>query len=276
MRTPRPQVSRRRAWIHVATVGVVLALGVGCGARAAEKLIDPRLRETGELLEREGRGRALVFGAYRVAGLERSEELFGDEISHGPLAPDAGGRTRPTQQVRLRFGLVGGPRTWRASCVGQRRQPPDHDFAAVADELRDEVALRCELTAEVGAPDTGEGTGEGGESERWVLSLDGRLADNLLGELVEQVELAEQLDTRPASRRAVEVVMWHRLWNISRRHLPASLVAVRSLDGGQTDAALIMTAREQVVLDPSLGPDGEALVLATMLAIRLMPLGFDA
>ena len=249
-----------RTPICLASMGLASLLAVGaCTTRAAEKLIDPRLRETGELLEREGRGQTLVLGPYRVAGLERQEAPPDLGGGFGAAAMGSDERTRPSHLLSLDFGLTGGPRAWRVSCQGQRRQPADHDFAAVADEQRDEVAMRCTLEAER----------EGGEPEIWTLSLAGTLADNILGELVGPGPTSE------APTRAIELLMWHRVWNISRRHLPASLVEVRSLDGRQTDAALIMAPREQAMLDAALEPGERALVMATMLAIRLMPLGFD-
>lgn len=246
------------------SAALALALAtLACSSRAAQKLIDPRLREAGELIEREGRAHEGVYGAYRVVGVEQRER---GGAADSPLGADELGRTRPSQEIALDFELVGGSASWRTSCVGQRRQPPDHDFAAVADELRDEIALRCELEPiALESEGSGASSSEAGPgSGPWVLSLDGRLADNLVGEL-------RQAD----QRRAVEVVMWHRLWNISRRHLPASLVSVRSVDGSESDAALIMTAREQIVLRSSLDARERGLLLAASLAVRLTPLGFD-
>jgi hypothetical protein len=226
----------------------LLMMITSCGVQqqAAERLIDPQLREQGVLIERHSR-RDLQLGRYRVEELQLDEQPFDGT---GPLAPDADGRTRPTQQWRLQFSLIG-ETAWTVQCVGQRRQPPDHDLAAAADELRDEVAARCQLTDGV---------------QRWSLRIDGSLATNLIGEL-------ESLDDRERASKVVEIVMWHRLWNISRRRLPASLALIRS--EGETEAALILDAPERAWLAPQLDAPARELALASMLALRLLPLGFD-
>ncbi|WP_146155242.1 hypothetical protein [Enhygromyxa salina] len=244
----------------------LVSFGPGCGVqqRAAEKLIDPQLRSEGVLVERQRGRRDLELGRYRVEELELVDETFDGS---GPLAPDADGRTRPTEQLRMSFTLAGGAQPWTAECVGQRRQPPDHDLAVLAGELRDEVAVHCQLA--------------GGES-RWVLRVEGPLTNNLLGrvyaageaepgELGEVGELGQLGEGGPG--RVVEVVMWYQLWNFTRRHLPASLVVIRGDEG--TEAALILDAPERAWLDAALDDSGRELALTTMLALRLLPLGFD-
>jgi hypothetical protein len=226
---------------------LLLALA-SCGAQqqAAEKLIDPRLHEHGVLVERHSRD--LELGRYRVEGVTVDEQPFDGT---GPLAPDAAGRTRPTQQWRLQFSLLGGETPWDVQCVGQRRQPPDHDLATTAGEPRDEVAVRCQLA--------------GGE-QRWTLRIDGSLAANMVGAL-------EPIDDPKRARKVVEIVMWHRLWNISRRRLPASLAIIRG--ERETEAALILDAPERAWLASELDAAERELALASMLALRLLPLGFD-
>lgn len=228
----------------------LLAAGllVGCGVqqRAAESLIDPQLRGEGVLVERQRGMRDLDLGRYRVRAVEVADEAFDGS---GPLAPDADGRTRPTSQLRLSFVLEGGAERWTARCVGQRRQPPDADLAAVADEQRDEVAMQCELS--------------GGE-QRWVLQLAGDLGNNIDGRLAPA--------GRPDAGKRVEVIMWRRLWNVTRRRLPAALVLIR--DGQRSESALILDAPERAWLEPSLDDAGRELVLTASLAIRLMPIGF--
>lgn len=240
----------RRHPTHHRLFGPLLVIAMlGCGARqqAAEKLIDPQLRERGVLVERQSDGRDLELGRYRVEQLQVAEERFDGT---GPLAPDAAGRSRPTQQWRLRFALVGGERPWDVQCVGQRRQPPDHDLAAAADEPRDEVAVHCQLA--------------GGE-HRFVLRIDGSLAANLTGTL-------ESADDQ-RSGKVVEIVMWHRLWNVSRRRLPASLALIHG--DGRTEAALILDTPERAWLAVELDATQRELALASLLALRLLPLGFD-
>ena len=248
---PSPRCGpRRRPRAGLALL--VLALISGCGAqqRAAEKLIDPRLRSEGVLVERNGRDLAL--GRYRVVDLGVEDETFDGS---GPLAADASGRTRPTQQLRLRFTLAGGTTPWSVECVGQRRQPPDHDLAAAADELRDEVAVHCQLT--------------GGE-QRWVLRLDGSLASNLAGELI-------SAGAEPGTGKPVELLLWHQPWSVARRRLPASLALIRGADDGElaTEAALILDSPERAWLAAELDEAGRERDLAALLALRSLPLGFD-
>ncbi|HLT36722.1 MAG TPA: hypothetical protein VK034_10555 [Enhygromyxa sp.] len=250
MRT-HPRITRGIGPLAATQLLVALAIGGGCGAQqaAAEKLIDPQLRERGVLIERQTGGRDLELGRYRVEQLRLDEEPFDGT---GPLAPDAAGRTRPTQQWRLGFSLAGGELRWEVECVGQRRQPPDHDLAAAADEPRDEVAAHCQLL--------------GGE-HRWVLRVDGSLAANISGRL----EPAQGSVGR--REMAIEIVMWHRLWNVSRRRLPASLALIHG-DAG-TEAALILDAPERAWLAVELEPVERELALAALLALRLLPLGFE-
>ena len=229
---------------------LMLAVCSGCGVqqRAAEKLIDPQLHREGVLVERQRGVRDLELGRYRVEGLHIEAQPFDGS---GPLTPDASGRTRPTTQQRMSFTLAGGAQAWTAECVGQRRQPADHDLAAVADEQRDEVAMHCQIASTSG---------------HWVLRIDGPLTNNLLG------SLSPAGGSSDVGGKIVEVVMWHQLWGFTRRPLPASLAVIRG-DGG-TEAALILDAPERAWLDAGLDDEGRELALTTMLALRLLPLGF--
>jgi hypothetical protein len=247
-------------------LGASLAVGCGVQQRAAESLIDPRLHREGVLVERQQGVRDLELGRYRVVEIELEDEPFDGS---GPLAPDADGRSRPTQQLRLGFSLVGGAAAWTARCVGQRRQPPDADLAAVSGDSRDEIAVRCALTGgervggnqDAGERDVGE--------QAWTLELGGDLGGNLLGRLY-----TTSAPERP--EKVVEVLLWHRLWNISRRRLPAALALIRSegTDAG-TEAALILDKPERAWLDPALDDADRELALTAMLALRLLPLGFE-
>jgi hypothetical protein len=239
----------RRSSRYSAFAVVLLAWLSGCGAeqRAAEKLIDPRLHSEGVLIERQIDDRDLVLGRYRVERVVITEQPFDGT---GPLAPDANGRTRPTQQVRLEFALVGGETEWLVECVGQRRQPSDHDLASELDEAREEVAVSCQLA--------------GGE-QRWTLRIAGTLADNLVGRL-------EPVGSEGG--RTVELVLYHRLFSLARRRLPASLALIH--DQTSTDAALILDSPERAWLAPELDDSKRELALASLLALRLIPLGFDS
>ena len=234
-----------------AVVAVLAAAIAGCSVnqRAAESLIDPQLRSDGVLVERQQGERDLELGRYRVVDVALEDQTFDGT---GPLAPDADGRTRPTQQVRLAFTLAGGAETWTADCVGQHRQPPDHDLAAVHGEPRDEIAVRCAIT---------------GGDQSWTMEIDGDLGGNLIGRMF----------TPAGHAKIVELLLWHRLWNISRRPLPAPLALIRTNEGADTstEAALILAAPERAWLDPALDDNGRELALTAMLALRLLPLGYE-
>ncbi|MCA9698767.1 MAG: hypothetical protein KC431_14675, partial [Myxococcales bacterium] len=201
----------------------------------------------------------LNLGGYRVSAFTLHDEDFDGT---GPFAGD--GRTRPTQQLRMRFELSTpeGAR-WRSNCVAQRRQPPDHDLAAAVDELRDEIALRCELEGPLPS------------ETRWVLTVDGDLGNNLLGRL--QLEGEDSL-------QVVEIVMWHQLLDLTKRHMPASLALIRSdalpqSPGGgssHTAAALILDSPERAWLARELDVDQRGLAMVALLSLRLLPLGFDS
>jgi hypothetical protein len=238
----------RRRWPAPLALALVTA-GCGVQQRAAESLIDPQLRSDGVLVERQQGVRDLELGRYRVVEVELAEEPFDGT---GPLAPDAKGRTRPTQQVRLDFSLVGGTEVWTADCVGQRRQPPDYELAVETENPRDEIAVHCVLAS---------------AKQSWTLELDGDLGDNVSGRLYGGAN----------ESKSVELLLWHRLWNITRRRLPAPLALIRSEGPGVagTEAALILAKPERAWLDPALDDAHRELALTAMLALRLLPLGFE-
>lgn len=244
---------------------LIVSLGAiaGCLAqqRAAEKLIDPRLRSQSEPLIGQLDGdRELVLGRYRVVDLERDEEPFsarpsvGGSTESSPLAPDEAGRTRPTIQIRVELRLVGGASEWRAECVAQRRQPGDQDFAAAAEENRDEVALACQISS--------------AEGPRWTVRASGKLGEVVDGRLVE-------LGTEAREGRSFEVrmVFGHALWNALPRPLPTPLLELRR--GDQAIAAMILAEPERVWLDPGLVvSEGEA-ILTTLAALRMLSLDWE-
>ncbi|GEM_PF-1072853 len=250
-----------------ATLGFTALVALACVVqqRPAENLIDPRLRAQGIALENNGswpRRGDLELGGYRISEVEVHDEVFDGT---GPLAsnPDrAGGHTRPTQQLRLTFELHPPAETdvgvWTAECVGQHRQPPDHDLAAAADEAREEIALRCVLVS--------------GDA-RWGLNMEGDLANNLLGRLE---PLAGAREGEVA--RVVELILWHQLLNFTRRRMPTSLALIRGQIRGQgsTDAAMILDSPERAWLAVELDPVTRARLLTTMVALRLLPLGFES
>jgi hypothetical protein len=214
--------------------------------RPAEKLIDPRLRDDATLLVAT-RGPELAFDRYRVVDVELRDEPFDGS---GPLSTSARGRA--TQQQRMNLRMIGGELEWQVECIAQRRSPPDADFAAAADEAHDEVAITCQI--------------RGGE-QRWRLQLGGVLGSDLLGELhsVDEREVPVAFE--------LELLVWYQLWKFVRRSLPTPLVQIR--DDSGTKAAMIFARPERVWFDRRLeARDGEVL-LASLMALRLVPIGLE-
>jgi hypothetical protein len=230
---------------------LALALASGCLStqRPAEKLIDPRLREHATLLT-AARGRELVFDRYRSDRVT----LIDEPLEPGLLPADA--RGRPTQQQRLRTQLRGGETIWSIECIVQRRLPPDGDFAAAADETRDEVALACQIS---------------GDEQRWRLELGGVLGFDLNGSL-RSVDARDQ----PVELQ-IELQIWYQLLKAVRRTLPTPLVQIRGELAGRraTWAAMIFGQPERVWFERDLvASQGEPL-LAALIALRVAPLGLE-
>ncbi len=262
LRVSEPARLRRAPLRHVlhGSLAVMTLLIGGCLAqqRAAERLIDPALRADGELVVGQIDGDAqLVLGRHRVVDLEIREESFDGT---GPLGPDERGRTRPTQQVRLELRLVGGQHEWTAECIGQRRQPGDQDFAAAADENRDEVAIACQLA---------------GNQARWSLRASGKLGVDVSGQLVELPNVEQDSEPSARSERSFDVRLrlGHELWNAVPRPLPTPLLEVRS--GGRWVAAMIFAEPERVWLSRDLVVSEGEPILTMLAALRLIPIGWE-
>jgi len=246
--TRRFAVTLRRHFANARVLALGSALILGCLAqqKPAEKLIDPRLRNASTLLV-AARGPELAFDRYRAVDLELRDEGFDGE---GPLSVDARGRA--TQQQRMRMRMLGGEAPWTVECILRRRVPPDGDFAAAADETRDEVAIACQL-------------GDG--QQRWRLEIGGMLGSDLLGRI-------SSVDERePAVELELELLVWYQLWKMVRRSLPTPLIQIRGQ--GRTKAAMIFGRPERVWFDSELeARDGEVL-LACLMALRLLPIGLE-
>lgn len=214
--------------------------------RPAEKMIDPRLRADATMLVAAG-GPVPSFDRYRVVDVELRDEAFDGS---GPLSADTRGRA--TQQQRMTLRMIGGEHEWQVECIAWRRMPANADFAAAADEAHDEVAITCQI--------------RGGE-QRWRMQLGGLLGGDLLGELrsVDEREVPVEFE--------LEISVWYQLWKFVRRSLPAPLVQVRDDTG--TKAAMIFGRPERVWFDRRLeARDGE-LLLVSLIALRLLPIGLE-
>jgi hypothetical protein len=145
-------------------------------------------------------------------------------------------------------------------------------YRAVDVELRDE-AFGGE------GPLPADGRGRATQQQRMTLRVIG-------GEHDWQVECVVQRRVPPDADFAaaaderevpveydVELQVWYQLWKFVRRTLPTPLVQIRG-EGG-TKAAMIFGQPERVWFDRGLeAHDGEVL-LVTLIALRLLPIGLE-
>lgn len=224
--------------------GVLLALGCGTARRMSVNAVDTQLRAKGSMLERApGRG-PLRLGDYEVA------ELSVEPTRVDPAGPlDSEEVQRPMRQHHLVMKLrTPQGRQWDVQCVSQRRQSTSADYAAVAGINRDDVAVECRLHA--------------GE-DRWTFRTEAELGTNFQGRL-----------TGPADAKLdVEVLLYVQRWGWLRRHLPDPVAQVRRNETAV--AAMLLGRPEQAWIDAQLPADVAAPSLATMLALRHLPLGLD-
>lgn len=258
---PRPISLMGMTLLIISTISSMVMAGCLAQQRAAEKLIDPQLRSQGEPLIAQVDGdRELVLGRYRVVDLRLEQEPFSvhprvaEDSATSPLGPDEAGRTRPTIQTRLHLRLIGGASEWQAECVAQRRQPGDQDFAAAADENRDEVAFACQIST--------------AEGPRWHVRASGKLGEVVDGRLVELLDEGEE-----GRSFALRLILGHALFNYVPRPLPTPLLELRRDE--QAVAAMILAEPERVWLDEGLVvSEGEAL-LTTLAAVRMLSLDWE-
>lgn len=213
--------------------------------RAAVKLIDPTLAETGGPIERSGRGDPLVLGDLRLEGLEVHDYPAGE----APLSAMEGS-ARPAQRQRLRATVKAGATALEVDCLGARRQPRDADFAAAADERRDEVAIECSIS--------------NGEGSTQTFRLEGALGGNLQGQL---------LGAPGGQVRTVELLRYVKVWRVVPREIPVPLAQVRDAEGAI--AAMPLAPPERVWMAPRLDDDARASTFAALVALRFMPLGWS-
>ncbi len=219
----------------------------GCSLeqRAAVKLIDPTLAERGGPLERTGRGQPLVLGDLRVEDLEVLDWAPGE-----PPLPPSEGRARPAQRQRLRATVRAGTASFEVDCLGARRQPRDADFAAAADERRDEIAIECSISNR--------------EAPTHRFHLEGALGRNLQGQLA---------GPEGSPVWTVELLRYVKVWRVVPREIPVPLAQVRDADGAV--AAMPLGPPERVWMAPRLDDASRARTFAVLVALRFMPLGWS-
>lgn len=222
--------------------------------RSAEKMIDPGLRAEGAALTRE-RGSArkqMRLGPYEVRDVS-VREAFSPETSM--FATEVRGRPIREYSLALEFAAPQQARAWTTTCTGQRRQSQSADFAAAADESRDDVAIRCRMASDVGS---------------WEFTAEGNLGENFEGALAPAADSAAP--GQPGEDR-VEVLLWFKMWRFLRRSLPSAAVQIRR--GDAAVAAMILSRPERAWVSDALPEVERELSLALLVALRYLPIGLD-
>ncbi len=243
----------------VLTLAWICASGCALEQRMAVEVIDAPLRESGqELQASRGMDDAIHLGPYTVCAIERHNTRDGT-----PLLPDL--KPRPSTFYHLSFELQStdahGPTTsfW-TRCIAERRVAQNSDFAAAAGESHDEVALTCSLR------DTNANT--------WTLSALGDVSRGLSGRVQPTDKTGPQVQPSPNSTFEIEVLARRRFFRAVARELPFPVAQLRREH--RASAAMLLDTPERAWLAEELNPDDRLLALATMLALRLLPLGEGA
>jgi hypothetical protein len=229
-------------------LGVVLT---GClSHKAAAKLVDPALTSGGtKLVRSEGGIGHFVLGDYRFERT-RLDRTPAPNASTG-LSPD--GQSRPAERLDLALSMTAKSRTWTGTCKALREPTGRSDYASVTDEFHDVVKIDC--------------TFEDGAEGRWEFAMQGSLAANLGG------TLTPTHASFVGGRLEVEVLMWRKVWDRVRRHLPEPVTQVRVKRG--TVSAMILARPEHAWIDPSTPPEMLDAAMITMGALRFLPLNFE-
>jgi hypothetical protein len=235
----RPHVSTRLR--TVALLGVVA--GCGVARRASVNVVDTQLRAQGQVLDRgEGRGPTRI-GDYEIVSLSVTPTQVDPQ---GPLV--AGDVHRPIVQHHLQMQLRAPTgEQWGVQCISQRRQGASSDYAAVAGINKDDVAVRCELQS---------------TDRHWTFVTEAELGVNFQGRL-----------SGPQSSLDVEIMTYVQRFGWMRRPLPDPVAQVRR--GDEAVAAMLLGRPEQAWVARGLSPEIAGPSIATMLALRHLPLGLD-
>lgn len=227
---------------------LVLVLG-GCGHKWTEKIIDPGLAREGTVLERsDGSRKAFTLGEFRFEETSLDREATGASTG---LSPD--GQARPAERIDLQMTMTAGDRRWGGACRAVREPTGRVDYAAVSEEFHDVVQIDC--------------TFDDGAGANWVFEMKGSLAANLGGRLspTHASFVGGGLD--------VEVLMWRNVWEKVRRHLPRPVGQVRVKRG--STAAMLLDRPEKAWIDPSTPREVLDVSMATLGALRMLPLRFE-
>ena len=229
---------------------VLCSLLVGCTYKAATKVVDPVLVSEGTMLERsDGSLRSFVLGEYHFE--QESLDRDASAPSTG-LSPD--GQARPTERVDLQMTMTVKDRQWGGACRALREPTGRVDYAAVTEEFHDVVQIDC--------------TFDDGGGNTWTFEMKGSLAANLGG------MLTPTNASVVGGGLEVEVLMWRNVWQRVRRHLPDPVGQVRLKRGSV--AAMILERPERAWIDQSAPMEMLDVAMATLGALRMLPLDFDA
>lgn len=240
-----PRVSARGS---LALVAVGLALG-GCtfARRASVNAVDTQLRARGDHLTRDEDADSLRMGDYQVESLEVEQTKVDPD---GVLAKQDIARPIIQHHLHMQMRSPSGGR-WQVECTQQRRQSTSADYAAVVEENRDDVAVTCDLRA--------------GSDARWRFVTEADVAHNFRGRLT-----SAQADASPLD---IEILVYIQRFGWLRRHLPDPVAQVRQKDTAV--AAMLLGRPEEAWVSAELDPALAEPSVATMLALRHLPLGLD-
>ena len=202
------------------------------------------------MLERsDGSLRSFVLGEYHFE--QESLDRDASAPSTG-LSPD--GQARPTERVDLQMTMTVKDRQWGGACRALREPTGRVDYAAVTEEFHDVVQIDC--------------TFDDGGGNTWTFEMKGSLAANLGG------MLTPTNASVVGGGLEVEVLMWRNVWQRVRRHLPDPVGQVRLKRGSV--AAMILERPERAWIDQSAPMEMLDVAMATLGALRMLPLDFDA
>ena len=229
---------------------VLCSLLVGCTYKAATKVVDPVLVSEGTMLDRgEGSQRSFVLGDFRFAQVSLDRDASAPSTG---LSPD--GQARPTERIDLQMTMTVKDRRWGGACRALREPTGRADYAAVTEEFHDVVKIDC--------------TFDDGGGRTWTFVMKGSLATNLGG------KLTPTHTSIVGGGLEVEVLMWRNVWERVRRHLPDPVGQVRLQRG--SIAAMILERPERAWIEPSAPVELLDVAMATLGALRMLPLDFDA
>ncbi|HFE47635.1 MAG TPA: hypothetical protein ENJ18_19460 [Nannocystis exedens] len=259
------QSNQRRSILPLALLVLSWSGTSGCALeqRMAVEVIDAPLRETGqELQASRSPSDELRLGSYTITSIQRQHTRDGT-----PLLPDL--KPRPSTFYHLSFELQRSDAqhattSFWVNCVAERRVAQNSDFAAAADESHDEVALTCTLHNK--------------NTNTWTLSAQGDVNRGLSGSVghvggAKSEHPAEEPPLSTPSRSAfeVEVLARRRFFGAVARELPFPVAQLRREH--HASAAMLLDTPERAWLAKGLSHDDRELALATMVALRLLPLG---